>query len=606
MKKHENPLQWDIPLKRICFVPQVSLTHFAHTTLKDRYLLPGETPKDLFQRVAQAYGDDAAHTNRLLTYMLQQWFMPATPILANGGTHRGYPISCFLTEIEDSLSGLVHNWNQHIGLASKGGGIGTYVGHIRSLGEKVGGNGETAGIMPFAKVIDSMTLAISQGSLRRGSAALYLPMDHPEIEEFIEMRRPTGGDQNRRCLNLHHGVVIPHAFMQAVDAGTAWELKSPHTQEVLRTVSARELWIRLLETRVSTGEPYLLFIDAVNDAIPGFHRDQGLYVKTSNLCSEITLPTGMDPWGRERIAVCCLSSLNLDHYLAWKDDPWFIEDVLRFLDNVLQSYIDRVGIEPSKDVLAPHNAAYSAHRERSIGLGVMGFHSFLQSQNIPLETVTAQSWNKTIFSHIRQEADRVSQKLAQERGPCPDAAAAGVQERWANKMAIAPTASISILCGSTSPGIEPFVANAFVQKTLSGSFTVYNQNLARLLESKGLNAEKILEDVAQNNGSVAHLSCLSDYEKSVFRTAFEMDQRWLVDLAAERQPYICQAQSLNLFFPSNVHKADLHEVHHRAWRKHLKSCYYLRSQSAQQAENDVVAQSQNTLPLEYSECLSCQ
>ena len=590
-----------------------ALSDFSQKTLKNRYLLPNESPQDLFWRVAKAYSDDQSHAERMYGYISQLWFMPATPILANGGTQRGHPISCFLNETPDSLDGIVKGWNDHTWLASGGGGIGTYFGNIRSIGEPVGKNGETSGIMPFAKVTDSMTLAISQGSLRRGSAALYLPIWHPEIEEFIDMRKPTGGDYNRRCLNLHHGVVITDDFMKAVDSGDAWSLRSPKTDEVLRTVSARDLWIRLLEMRVETGEPYCLFIDTVNASIPQHHKDQGLKVSTSNLCTEIMLPTGIDAAGKNRIAVCCLSSLNLEKFLEWQDHPLFLEDSLRYLDNVLQGYIDQVhGQGPESKPRSPQAAAYSASQERSVGLGVMGFHSFLQMQGVPFESVAAKSWNKRIFSHIRRHADAISIKLADERGPCPDAQRSGVHERFSNKLAIAPTASISIICNSASPGIEPLVANAFTQKTLSGSFPVYNPHLVRLMEKKGLDIDDMLQSIAQNSGSIAHLSDFSDLEKAIYKTAFEINQMWLIDLAAQRQPYICQGQSLNLFIHSNEHKKVLHHLHYAAWKKGVKSLYYLRSQSLQRAETEASFEASRTanqstdLPLKYDECLSCQ
>ncbi len=424
------------------------LTAFGKGTLSDRYLMPGESYQDMFARVASAYADDDAHAQRIYDYISRLWFMPATPVLSNGGTQRGLPISCFLNEANDSLEGILGLWNENVWLAARGGGIGSYWGNLRSIGEKVGMNGKTSGVVPFIRVMDPLTLAISQGSLRRGSAAVYLPVSHPEIEEFIEIRRPTGGDPNRKALNLHHGLLISDAFMRAVENDEEWGLTSPKDGAVLRKVSARHLWIRILTARIETGEPYLIFVDHVNKARPEQQKLAGLEVKTSNLCSEITLPTGVDHHGKQRTAVCCLSSLNLETYLEWHEHPTFIEDVMRFLDNVLQGFIDTAGTDFAK-------ATYAAMRERSVGLGVMGFHSFLQQNNIPLEAVMAKVWNKKMFKHIRAQCDQASKTLAKERGACPDAADFGIEERFSNKLAIAPTASISIICGGASPGIEP-------------------------------------------------------------------------------------------------------------------------------------------------------
>lgn len=578
------------------------LTDFGRATLTDRYLMPGESFQDLFARVAHSYSDNSEHAQRLYDYMSKLWFMPATPVLSNGGTNRGLPISCFLNEASDSLAGIVDLWNENVWLAARGGGIGSYWGNLRSIGEKIGTVGKTSGIIPFIKVMDSLTLAISQGSLRRGSAAVYLPISHPEITEFIEMRRPTGGDPNRKALNLHHGVQISDEFMRAVKLGQPWALRSPKDNSVVSTVSARELWISLLITRIETGEPYLVFYDHVNDDRPKHHKLAGLKVKTSNLCSEITLPTGMDHHGRERTAVCCLSSLNLENWFEWKDDPLFIEDVMRFLDNVLQDFIDNAPAVMEK-------AKYSAMRERSVGLGVMGFHSFLQSQKVPWEGVIAQVWNKKIFSHIIARADDASKKLADQRGACPDAAEFGIQERFSHKMSLAPTASISIIAGSTSPGIEPIAANVFLQKTLSGSFSVRNRHLQKLLAERGLDTDEVWSSITLHQGSVQHLPFLTEYEKAVYKTAFELDQRWVIEHAADRTPYICQSQSVNIFLPADVHKRDLHQIHYSAWEKGMKSLYYCRSLSIARADNvseTAVAPTEFTNSSNLEECESCQ
>lgn len=577
------------------------LSDFGKAILKDRYLLLDEDFQDLFARVASYFADDAAHAQRLYDYISKLYFMPATPILSNGGTKRGMPISCFLNETDDSLRGISDLWFENIWLAARGGGIGSYWGNVRSINEKVGINGKTSGIIPFIKVQDSLTLAISQGSLRRGSSAVYIPVHHPEIEEFIDLRKPTGGDVNRRSLNVHHGIVITDKFMEAVEQDLPWDLLSPKDNSVVSTIKARDIWIKLLTARIETGEPYILFIDAVNKAIPEHHKKLNLPVKTSNLCSEITLPTGVDHLGNNRTAVCCLSSLNLEHYNQWKDDEQFVLDILSFLDNVLQDFIDN-----APDTMK--TAKYSAMRERSVGLGVMGLHSFLQEQNVPIESVMAKVWNKKIFENIAQKVNIASEKLAQEKGSCPDAIDAGVTKRFSNTMAIAPTASISIIANNSSPGIEPYAANSFTQKTLSGSFVVRNKNLERVLEGKGQNNEKTWNSIAANEGSVQHLTCLSDHEKDVFKTAYEIDQRWLIDLCADRTPYISQAQSFNIFLPSDVHKKYLHEVHFSSWKKGIKSMYYLRTfQSIQRAEKvglaAVVHEAETT---NYEECLSCQ
>ncbi len=574
------------------------LTPFGKATLTDRYLMPGESFQDRFVRVASHFADDSAHAQRIYDYISKLWFMPSTPVLSNGGTDRGLPISCYLNEASDSLEGIVGLWTENVWLAARGGGIGSYWGNLRSIGETVGGIGKTSGVVPFIRVMDSMTLAISQGSLRRGSAAVYLPIHHPEIEEFIEIRRPTGGDYNRKALNLHHGIAITDAFMRAVENDETWALVSPNDGAVQKTVSARSLWIRLLTARVEIGEPYLLFIDTVNRARPEHHKLAGLEVKTSNLCSEITLPTGVDHLGNERTAVCCLSSLNLEKYKEWEEHPTFIEDVMRFLDNVIQDYIDN-----APDSMA--RAKYAAERERSVGLGVMGFHSFLQAESIPFEGVMAKVWNTRMFAHIKSQADTASQVLAAERGPCPDSADYGGNERFSNKMAIAPTASISIICGGSSPGIEPIAANAFNHKTLSGSFAVRNRALAKVLAGYGKDYADTWSSITTHEGSVQHLDFLSDHEQDVFKTAFELDQRWVIDHAADRQPYICQAQSLNIFLPADVHKRDLHQLHFRAWEKGCKSLYYLRSKSLQRA--DVVSIAPPPMPLrDDDDCLACQ
>tara|TARA_Y100000590_G_scaffold28364_1_gene31819 strand:+ start:3710 stop:5641 length:1932 start_codon:yes stop_codon:yes gene_type:complete len=586
-----------------------NLTEFGKATLSDRYLGANESYQDLFARVASHYADNNLHAQRIYNYISNLWFMPATPILSNGGTKRGLPISCFLNEASDSLNGILDLWSENVWLAARGGGIGSYWGNLRSIGEKIGRVGKTSGIIPFIKVMDSLTMAISQGSLRRGSAACYIPIDHPEIEEFIEMRRPTGGDPNRKALNLHHGVLISDAFMRAVEMDEQWGLKSPKDGVIQSTVSARNLWIRLLTARVETGEPYMIFIDTVNRLIPQHHKLAGLNVKTSNLCSEITLPTGVDKDGKDRTAVCCLSSLNIEKYDEWENDENFIGDVMRFLDNVLTDFIENAPEQFS-------DATYSAMRERSVGLGVMGLHSYFQKKSIPLESVMSKVWNNKIFKNIQKKVDDSSKNLAEERGACPDAADYGINERFSNKTAIAPTASISIICGGTSPGVEPIAANSYTHKTLSGSFNVKNRHLEQVLEKYNKNTDEVWSSITTNQGSVMHLDFLTKEEKDVFKTAFELNQKWIVELGADRTPYISQAQSINLFLPADVHKKELHQIHFQAWRKGLKSLYYCRSKSIQRAENinsgsstDVelnVYKNKENQETEYEECLSCQ
>ena len=586
------------------------LTDFGKETLIDRYLLPDETFQDLFARVADAFADDQEHAQRLYDYISRLWFMPATPVLSNGGTTRGLPISCYLNSVEDSLDGIVGTWNENVWLASKGGGIGTYWGNVRGIGEPVGLNGKTSGIIPFVRVMDSLTLAISQGSLRRGSAACYIDVSHPEIEEFLEIRKPSG-DFNRKALNLHHGVLITDAFMEAVRAGEDFDLLSPRDGSVRKTVNARGLFQKLVETRLATGEPYIVFSDTVNRMMPKHHRELGLKVSTSNLCAEITLPTGIDHLGNDRTAVCCLSSLNLEKWDEWKDDRTFIEDVMRFLDNVLQDYIDRAPEEMAR-------AKYSAMRERSVGMGVMGFHSFLQSKGIGFESSMAKVWNLKMFKHISAKAEEASMVLAKERGPCPDAEETGAMERFSCKMAIAPTASISIICGGTSACIEPIPANIYTHKTLSGSFIVKNPYLEKILDRKSKNSTNVWNSILEKGGSIQHLDFLTPEEKATFKTSFEIDQRWLLEFAADRAPYIDQAQSLNLFIPADVDKWDLMMLHFQAWEKGIKSLYYLRSKSVQRAGFAGGVEADNTADAakfelaaggdqtDYEECLACQ
>jgi ribonucleoside-diphosphate reductase alpha chain len=585
------------------------LTDFGKATLEDRYLLKGESFQGMFARVALAYADDLEHAQRLYDYISKLWFMPSTPILSNGGAGRGLPISCFLNSVEDDLDGIVSTWNENVVLASAGGGIGTYWSNVRGIGERVGKVGKTSGIIPFIKVMDSMTLAISQGALRRGSAAVYLNIHHPEIEEFLEIRKPSG-DFNRKSLNIHHGISITDEFMEAVRNDAEYALRSPKTNETLKTLNARMIFQKILEMRLQTGEPYMIFIDTANKHFSKHHKELGLKVTMSNLCSEILLPTGVDHLGNNRTAVCCLSSLNAETWDEWKDHPLIIEDILRFLDNVLQDFIDNAPDSISK-------AKYSAMRERSVGLGLMGFHSFLQNKGIAFESVMAKTWNKKIFRHIKAKADQASIKLGKEKGACPDYKEYANKtgnfsdpERFSYKLAIAPTASISIICGGTSACIEPIPANVYSHKTLSGTFTVKNRALKKLLSQKGLDTDEIWQSIISNEGSVQHLQELTQEEKNIFKTAFELDQRWIVELAGDRSPFICQGQSINLFLPADIDKWDLLMLHWKAWELGVKSLYYCRSKSIQRAEYAGEKQStqieMSVNRTDYEECLSCQ
>ena len=572
---------------------------FSMRTLEDRYMVADETsPQQAFARAAKVFSDDDDHAQRLYNYVSQHWFMFATPLLSNGGTERGLPISCFLSYVDDSREGITEHYTENAYLSSFGGGIGGTWSDVRAQGTKTSKGSESTGVIPFMKVVDAEMLAFSQGITRRGSYASYLHMSHPEIEEFLDIRKPTGGDTNRKCLNLHHGVVIPDKFMEIIHRATkeegfddSWELIDPHSGEVKKVVSARTLWVKLLQNRMETGEPYLMFEDAVQADLPDFQKRKGLRVNHSNLCSEITLATN-----EERTAVCCLSSVNLEYYDEWKKVPAFIPDLVRMLDNVLTYFI-----ENAPDSL--ERAKYSAFRERSVGLGAMGFHAYLQKSGVPFEGVFAAGINDEIFSHIKSEAQRETERLAVERGACPDDDTCSV--RNAHLLAIAPNASSSILCGNTSPSIEPFRANAYTQKTKSGSHLHKNKFLEKELEKVGSNDENTWKSIVANKGSVQHLDVLSDNIKEVFKTAVEINQSWIVEHAASRQQYICQSQSVNLFFPPDVNKGDLHNIHMLAWAKNMKTLYYLRSEAISRADN-VSNQIKREIIFEQEDCLSCE
>ena len=575
------------------------LTEFSLKTLQDRYLVGDEqSPQEGFARAAMAFADDEAHAQRLYDYASNLWFMFATPVLSNGGTQRGLPISCFLNYVEDSREGITDHYTENAYLSSFGGGIGGSWSDIRASGTRTSKGSESTGVIPFVKVVDAEMLAFSQGVTRRGSYAAYLHISHPEIQEFLDMRKPTGGDTNRKCLNLHHGVVIPDKFMEIIHRATkepgfddSWELIDPHTGEVKSVVSARTLWVKLLQNRMESGEPYLMFEDAVQADLPDFQQRKGLQVNHSNLCSEITLATN-----EERTAVCCLSSVNLEYYDDWKKVPAFIPDLIRMLDNVLESFIQNAPAQLER-------AQFSAMRERSLGLGAMGFHAYLQKNGIPFESPIASAINYEIFESIKSQAQETTEQLAVERGACPDDDSCSV--RNAHLLAIAPNASSSIICGNTSPSIEPYRANAYTQKTKSGSYLQKNKFLEELLEKYNSNNESTWKSIVTNKGSVQHLEFLSEEEKEVFKTAVEINQSWVIEHAAQRQEFICQSQSVNLFFPPDVNKGELHNIHMLAWAKNMKTLYYLRSEAISRADN-VSNKIKREIIFEQQDCLSCE
>lgn len=577
------------------------LSEFGIKTLQDRYLIAGETsPQDAFARAARAFADDEAHAQRLYDYASNLWFMFSTPILSNGGTDRGLPISCFLNYVEDSREGITGHYTENAFLSSVGGGIGGCWNDVRSVGSKTSSGSESTGVIPFLKVVDAEMLAFSQGVTRRGSYAAYINMNHPEIEEFLDVRKPTGGDINRKSTNLHHGVIIPDTFMALIEGATkhegfddSWALVDPHTKKVLKTVSAKTLWVKLIQNRIETGEPYIMFEDTVNAALPESQKALGLRVHHSNLCSEITLPTN-----DERTAVCCLSSVNLEEYDSWRTCEEFIPDLVRMLDNVLTYFIKNAGPALQK-------AVFSAERERSIGLGAMGFHAYLQRNNIPFESALAKSRNMVMFKNIKKQAVAASRQLAEERGEAPDAQGTGM--RNCHLLAIAPNASSSIICGNTSPSIEPYRANAFVQKTKSGTSLLKNEYLEAVLQDLDMDNDEVWKSIIMNEGSVNHLEFLDRHTKDVFKTGVEIDQRWIIDLASDRQEYICQSQSLNVFFPANVSKFELHAIHMMAWKRKVKTLYYLRSEAYKRAEK-ISDEALRQMVIESTEevCLACQ
>tara|TARA_R110000868_G_scaffold18466_3_gene81113 strand:+ start:440 stop:2323 length:1884 start_codon:yes stop_codon:yes gene_type:complete len=607
------------------------LDKFSIDTLQDRYFWEEETsPQEAFARASIFGATYKGHIDfnlaqRLYNYASDHWFMFSTPILSNGGTTRGLPISCFLNYVPDSRNGLSDHYDENIWLASSGGGIGGYWGDVRSDGISTGNGSRSTGSIPFMHVVDAEMLAFNQGTTRRGSYAAYSNISHPEIEEFINMRKASGGDINRKNLNLHNAVNITNEFLECVKDGKPWRLIDPKTNEPTKIIDARELWMRLLEARAETGEPYLINIDTCNDALPQEQKDLGLNIKQSNLCSEITLATN-----EERTAVCCLSSVNLEYFDNWKANDQFIEDLITMLDNVLEHFVEDIvdtnklggytaNFKRFKKYVKENKkgmvkAAYSAYRERSVGLGAMGFHAYLQSKGLSFNGLQQTGINNTIFTRIKSQATKATRLLAEQRGEAPDIH--GSNKRNTHLLAVAPNASSSIICGGTSPSIEPYRANIYTHKTLSGNYKVKNKFLEKLLKKKGLPADKreeVWTDISNERGSIQDLEVFTNEEKEIFKTADEINQLHIVEHAKIRQPHICQSQSVNLFFvppkateDQEVHDNYLQYVNDVHWyaMHHLKSLYYFRSDSAKSAENVNVQIPR--INLEDTECISCE
>jgi ribonucleoside-diphosphate reductase alpha chain len=572
--------------------------------LKESYMREDETsPQHRFAYVSKTFGSNPEHAQRLYEYSSKHWLSYATPILAFGRSSKGMPISCFLNFINDTAEGLVDNLSETNWLSMMGGGVGIGFG-IRAADDK------STGVMPHLKIYDASSLAYRQGKTRRGSYAAYLDISHPDIIAFLEMRKPTG-DPNVRCLNLHHGVNITDNFMEIIEkcmldpnADDSWELKDPHSGEVREVVSAKKLWQEILELRMHTGEPYIHFIDTSNRHLPSWLKEKGLKVHQSNLCSEIILPTDKD-----RTAVCCLSSLNLEYWDEWKNDKLFLRDVAEMLDNVLQYFINN-----APDTIA--RARFSAYRERSIGIGALGFHALLQRKGIAFEGVLAKSLNNQIFNHVRSNLDGANKQLGSERGEAPDAVGSG--NRFSHLMAIAPNASSSIIMGNTSPSIEPYRANAYRQDTLSGSHLNKNKWLDKIIQKEAENhkegwADEVWSSIIANDGSVQHLDWMDEDTKAVFKTSMEIDQRWVIEHAADRQQYIDQAQSLNLFFRPDSHIKYIHAVHFTAWKKGVKTLYYCRSEKIGKAdkvskkiEREVIKELDMSQVAQGNDCIACE
>ena len=556
----------NIDLSRDSLFDELGIQRLRESYMKDEEA----SPQERFAYVSESFASNQEHAQRLYDYSSKHWLSYSTPILSFGRSKRGLPISCFLNYMDDSAEGLVDNLSETNWLSMYGGGVGVHVG-IRN------GDDKSTGVMPHLKIYDASSLAYRQGRTRRGSYAAYLDIHHPDIIQFLEMRKPTG-DQNVRTLNLHHGINITDEFMTIIekamkdpDFDDSFQLKNPSNGEVVETVSAKYLWQKILDLRMQTGEPYLVFIDTANKAMPKWLSEKGLKINGSNLCTEIFLPTN-----EKRTAVCCLSSLNLEYYDDWKDDKQFILDVMEMLDNVLQYFIDKA---PSTIA----RAKFSAMMERSIGVGTLGFHAFLQKKGVAIDGVMAKSFNNEIFKHIHSSCLLADAVLEQQRGSCIDAGHGNIHRRFSHHTAIAPNASSSLIMGNTSPSVEPYRANVFRQDTLSGSFVYKNRFLKAQLAALGMDDDDVWASIISNEGSVQHLD-ISDQLKEVFKTAMEIDQRWLVELASDRQKYIDQGQSINLFFPANVSIKYLHAIHFLAWKSGLKSLYYLRSEKVRKAD----------------------
>ena len=571
--------------------------------LKESYMKENEvSPQERLAFVSKEFSSNPKHAQRLYEYASKHWLSYSTPILSYGCSDKGLPISCYLNYINDTSEGLVDNLSETNWLSMLGGGVGIGFG-IRSSDIK------STGVMPHLKMYDASSLAYRQGKTRRGSYAAYLDISHPDIIQFLEMRKPTG-DQNFRCLNMHHGINITNDFMEIIEKcmidpehHDAWRLRDPHTRRIVDTVSAKEIWSRILEMRIQTGEPYLHFIDHSNDALPDFLKEKRLKIRQSNLCSEIILPTD-----KRRTAVCCLSSVNLEYYDEWADNKMFLRDVLEMLDNVLTVFIEK-----APDVIS--RARFSAERERSVGVGAVGFHAMLQKKNIPFESAQAKGLNLQVFKHINAMLRKANKQLGRERGEAPDAEGTGL--RCSHVMAIAPNASSSIIMGNTSPSIEPYRANAYRQDTLSGSYLLKNKFLNELLakkcEKEGKDLEKTWSSIIANDGSVQHLALLPDWEKSVFKTSMEIDQRWVIEHAVDRQKFIDQAQSLNVFFRPDANIRYLHAIHYLAWKHGLKTMYYCRSEKIGRAdrvsrriEREIIKEINTEELTQEDTCLACE
>ncbi len=576
-------------------------TYFGLENLIDRYFLRDdqnrivENPQTFYARVATGMSrGDVKLAQRLYDGLSQHWFIAATPVLMNIGTSKGLPISCFLNTVEDTLEGIYDSYRENAFLAKYGGGIGTDWSQLRGQNAPLKSSGlVSSGVIPFLKVMDSQTLAISRNAIRRGAAAAYLRVDHPDIEDFLEVRKPTGGDIDRKCLNIHNGVVVTDIFMEAVENQSEYELIDPHYGLTGKRLQAKDIWRKILTLRAETGEPYIIFIDTINRAVPDHHREKGLFIRQSNLCTEITLPTN-----KERTAVCCLASLNLERYEEWKKvAKELIADCVKALDNNLESFCESAPHEEFK------KSVHSAQQERSIGLGVMGYHGYLMQKRIPFESLAARILNKQLFQQIGTLAREASRKLGEERGLPGD----GGTRRNSYVTSIQPTASTSFICGQATPCVEPISGNAYLQKTLSGSFLVKNGYLEKLLEERGQNTPETWSSIISAKGSVQHLFFLNDEEKAVFRTAYEMNMREIVEQAADRQPFIDQAQSINLFFATPISGKYLNDVHTLAWKKGLKTLYYARSSSVIHAANiDAGAEVTQQRDLATEECAVCQ